>query len=276
MALSYAQLEGAWVQGGGNPAKAAIAAAIAMAESGGNPNSHNGNAGTGDNSYGLWQINMLGSMGPSRRAQYNLPNNEALFDPVTNARVAVAMSNNGQNWGPWTTFTRGAYLRYLQNGVAPDTTGLNGSGNFGSAIMGGDSSTNASLASFTDNTCVLGWSGLGGIFGSTGHFCLLTKSEMRALVGGMILGTGVVTMGVSAILLVLSFSSIPSGPKKAISGMLSAGKAVPTTTVSEPESEPKSSNVAGSGETVTTPPSKNLTSKLSLKMTALKALKFIL
>ena len=40
-----------------------IMAAIAMAESGSNAEAHNDNANTGDNSYGLWQINMLGSMG---------------------------------------------------------------------------------------------------------------------------------------------------------------------------------------------------------------------
>ena len=37
-----------------------IMARIALAESGGNPNAHNENAGTGDNSYGLWQINIIG------------------------------------------------------------------------------------------------------------------------------------------------------------------------------------------------------------------------
>src|SRR5215831_6757861 len=48
------------------------AVAVAMAESGGHPTSHNTNAGTGDNSYGLFQINMLGSLGPARMQQYHL------------------------------------------------------------------------------------------------------------------------------------------------------------------------------------------------------------
>lgn len=135
MGLSYAQLEGIWIQAGGDPAKAAVAAAVAMAESGGNPNSHNGNAGTGDDSYGLWQINMLGSMGPERRNRYNLPNNQALFDPVTNARVAVAMSGNGNDWGPWTTFTSGAYRRYLQGGVPPNMTASGAGGSAGNPAL---------------------------------------------------------------------------------------------------------------------------------------------
>lgn len=88
------------------------AVAIGMAESGGNPHSFNGNVRTGDQSYGLFQINMLGNMGPSRRAQYGLSSNDALFDPYQNARVAYAMSGGGKNWGPWSTYKSGAYRRY--------------------------------------------------------------------------------------------------------------------------------------------------------------------
>ncbi len=51
--------------------RARIAAAIALAESGGNSDAHNGNAATGDDSYGLWQINMIGAMGPARRVEFN-------------------------------------------------------------------------------------------------------------------------------------------------------------------------------------------------------------
>lgn len=80
-----------------------IAYAIAMAESGGNARAHNGRA--PDNSYGLFQINMLGDMGPARRRQYGLSSNEDLYDPLTNARVAYKMSNGGKNWQPWATYT---------------------------------------------------------------------------------------------------------------------------------------------------------------------------
>lgn len=68
-----------------------------------------------DLSYGLWQINMKGGLGPERRAKFGLSNNEALFDPATNARVMAALSENGKNWGPWSTFTRGpAKVKALQ------------------------------------------------------------------------------------------------------------------------------------------------------------------
>lgn len=90
-----------------------MAYAIMMAESRGNSHAHNTNARTGDNSYGLFQINMLGGMGPERRAAYHLANNDALFDPLTNAKVAYAMSNHGTNWSPWSTYKRGDYKKYL-------------------------------------------------------------------------------------------------------------------------------------------------------------------
>ncbi|MEW2498366.1 transglycosylase SLT domain-containing protein [Streptomyces nodosus] len=89
-----------------------MAYAIAMAESSGNARAHNGNAGTGDNSYGLFQINMLGGMGPERRKRYGLKSNDDLFDPLTNAKIAYAMSNGGKSWGPWSTYGNGMYKKY--------------------------------------------------------------------------------------------------------------------------------------------------------------------
>lgn len=73
---------------------------IAMRESGGNSGATNM---TGpDNSYGLWQINMKGALGPARLKQYGLKSNEDLYDPNINARVAFQMSGGGSNMSPWT------------------------------------------------------------------------------------------------------------------------------------------------------------------------------
>lgn len=100
----------------------AIAVAIALAESGGDTASHN--AIPPDDSYGLWQINMLGSLGPERRQRFGLTSNTQLYDPAVNARVMVALSNGGTNWKPWTTYTRGTYLLYMARGnAAANTTG---------------------------------------------------------------------------------------------------------------------------------------------------------
>lgn len=90
----------AYTAGLRNPAKLAMAVAIAEAESGGNPKSYNGKG--RDNSYGLWQINM--HPGAHTLAELGLSSNEQLFDPVTNARAMVKISGSGAHWGPWSTY----------------------------------------------------------------------------------------------------------------------------------------------------------------------------
>jgi murein DD-endopeptidase MepM/ murein hydrolase activator NlpD len=74
---------------------------IVMRESGGNPQAHNPNRRTGDDSYGLSQINMLGSMGPARRRQFGIQRNEDLLDPAVNARAMFQMSKGGKDFGAW-------------------------------------------------------------------------------------------------------------------------------------------------------------------------------
>jgi hypothetical protein len=74
---------------------------VAMKESNGRPMAHNRNSSTGDNSYGLFQINMIGSLGPNRLDKFDLNKNSDLFDPVTNAEIAFFMSNGGQDWSAW-------------------------------------------------------------------------------------------------------------------------------------------------------------------------------
>jgi hypothetical protein len=88
-----------------------IAVAVALAESGGRPDAHN--SVPPDNSYGLWQINMLGGLGPERRAQFHLHDNNQLLTPSVNARAAWAVSSHGTNWHPWSTYTNGAYRGHL-------------------------------------------------------------------------------------------------------------------------------------------------------------------
>jgi len=123
--LSDAQIAGAAKSAGFSGNSLVIAVAVALAESGGNANAHNP-VGL-DNSYGLWQINMYGSMGPARRKQFGLKSNSELFDPVTNAKAAYAISNGGKNWRPWTTYTSGKYLPYMSRARKaagnPDTSG---------------------------------------------------------------------------------------------------------------------------------------------------------
>lgn len=123
--LTDAQIAGVAKKAGFTGNALSMAVAIALAESSGYADNHNPIP--PDDSYGLWQINMLGAMGPERRKRFNLKSNTDLYNPDTNARVAYAMSNGGKNWGAWATYTGGKYLGYLPRARKaagnPDTSG---------------------------------------------------------------------------------------------------------------------------------------------------------
>ncbi len=78
-----------------------VAWAVVKKESNGRPLAFNGNVKTGDSSYGIFQINMIGGLGVARRDKYELNSNKDLFDPVVNAQIAYHMSNEGSNWSSW-------------------------------------------------------------------------------------------------------------------------------------------------------------------------------
>lgn len=78
-----------------------IAWALVMRESTARPKAHNGNSGTGDNSHGLFQINMIGSLGADRREKFDLASNDELFNPLRNAEIAYHMSGRGSDFGAW-------------------------------------------------------------------------------------------------------------------------------------------------------------------------------
>jgi hypothetical protein len=127
------------LEAGCPPNNAVIAAAVAQAESGGNASAHN--PVPPDDSYGLWQINMLGPLGPARRAQFGLTSNSQLYDPQTNARAMFAISGGCSRFTPWTTYTSGAYRQFLG---APQ-----GSGTGGYETGGEDSNSNPDPATVT-------------------------------------------------------------------------------------------------------------------------------
>jgi hypothetical protein len=94
---SLPYLERLWDAAGGPPGIAHLMAAIAMAESGGNPNAYNPSGASG-----LWQI--LGLPFPGNP-----------FNPLTNAAMAVAKYRS-QGLGAWVTYTSGAYRAFYDNG----------------------------------------------------------------------------------------------------------------------------------------------------------------
>ena len=113
---TYDFLRGQWFASDGPEQYADVAAAIALAESSGCQYALAGpvdirpvkechwNVTDGENSCGYWQINLRA------HPQYSAP---SIFDPATNAAAAVAISNHGTDFGPWTTYTSGAYRTYL-------------------------------------------------------------------------------------------------------------------------------------------------------------------
>lgn len=78
-----------------------VAWAIAKKESNGRPLAHNNNPNTGDNSYGIFQINMIGQLGLDRKEKFGIQKDSELFDPVTNAKAAFYMTARGTNFGSW-------------------------------------------------------------------------------------------------------------------------------------------------------------------------------
>ena len=78
---------------------------IAKRESNGRPLAYNGNRNTGDSSYGLFQINMIGNLGPERLEKFNLKSNKELFNPVTNAEITYYMTDGGTDWSSWKGMT---------------------------------------------------------------------------------------------------------------------------------------------------------------------------
>jgi hypothetical protein len=88
------------------------AAAIALAESGGDPNAYNletaAGAAPGQGSYGLWQIYR------TAHPEFAIEN---LNDPKTNASAAfTTYQEAGGSFRPWTTFKNGVYLAHVPSG----------------------------------------------------------------------------------------------------------------------------------------------------------------
>jgi hypothetical protein len=122
---TFRQLEELWIAAGGRVIAAPDAAAIALAESNGNPNAinHNNN---GSVDRGLWQINSVhGGL--------------STVDVRKNAEAAVRIYNqSGGSWSPWATYKSGAYASHLtpanvRSGVPLEKV-AEGKGIFGQSI----------------------------------------------------------------------------------------------------------------------------------------------
>ena len=190
--LTYAQLEGLWIKAGGPQPLAPVAAAIAEAESGGNPGAVNPNDNGGrQSSFGLWQISTGTHTPPS-------PN---WADPATNAQLAVAKYHGaGNTFSPWGTYDSGAYRAYLSPGTTADMN-----------VAGNPAALTAQLTAAQTQDCLVGFGGVPGsswindIFGSGGNvgsFCLLSRSQARGWIGAALLVGGTAGFAFAAGLLV--------------------------------------------------------------------------
>ena len=121
---SHADLEALWLLAGGSPASADTAAAIAEAESKGCLYAKAGPTDdrplkactyrktSKENSYSLWQVNRMA------HPQYTA---KELYTALGVAKAAVAISNGGANFKPWTTYVSGEYKQYLHAPVTSTT-----------------------------------------------------------------------------------------------------------------------------------------------------------
>lgn len=158
--LTFAQVENYWIQAGGNPQAAAMAAAVADASSGLNPAITRTNP-DGSTSVGLWLLPQNGSPPGST-------------DPLANARAAIQLSNNGTDWQQWCVTwsdnncgeNNGTYLGEGSNALAslgqrlsPASYNVIGSSPSGSGVSASSatasSTTTGSTTGSTSHTIVM-------------------------------------------------------------------------------------------------------------------------
>lgn len=186
MALTGPQLVKLAQDAGLDPARARIAAAIAIAESGGRPDAHNRNPGTKDDSYGLWQINLDPQvLDPAlRMRQIGITNPAELLDPATNARAMAQISSNGKSWTQWSTYNNA----FRPDGsVDPNSAFAKALGQLGttSTSDGGIVGAVTDIASTAGN---LAGDALGAV---TGVFDFVTGGWQQAVLKIVIVGAGV-------------------------------------------------------------------------------------
>lgn len=153
--LSRSDITKLAISAGFNSKDADIASAIAIAESGGNPNAHKG-PDAKDDSYGLWQINYLGALRADRTKRYGPP--EGLYDPAKNAKAAFDIYRRaGYTFRDWSTFKNGDYKKHLN-----DDTGAEAVANAPGAIADAATAVPNAISAFSNNLFKVG-SNIGGI-----------------------------------------------------------------------------------------------------------------
>lgn len=192
--MNFQQLESTWIQAGGTPGWAPLMAGIALAESGGTPHAVQKGQPYATTGWGLWQI----TPGDS---ESQVGTNNALLTPTKNAKAAIAkFASQGLTawrtdrvWDQWhaagsprkptAAMVRG-YLSAAGIGGGTDTTTTTTPG----TAKGGTQPTGEGGATDTlkSTTCAIKFPGVAGV----GSFCVLSKSNLRAIEGGLLVGAG--------------------------------------------------------------------------------------
>lgn len=197
-ALSFDQIRQLWISNGGNPTAAPIMAAIALAESGGRTDSLNNTPSTGDYSVGLWQINYFGPLAPGRTAAYGAPAALAA-DPNAQAKAAIALSGNGSNLYPWSTWKKGTAQQVLaaHGGNLPLLPTLSGAGTSNPVFGVTDDEGKITMPSVIPD---------------------LSRPFLRKVVGGAVLASGAIVALAGVFVLVGAGNRLP-GPLRAAQGL---------------------------------------------------------
>jgi hypothetical protein len=200
---TYAQLQGLWINAGGPAAAAPVAAAIALAESGGCTAALNltDNNGT-QTSVGLWQVSNGTHQYPASWAT-----------AAGNATEAVAKYKGASNtFSAWGTFVSGAYTAFLNPGTTPDTSVPSGSGTPAATLDSSASST---------STCAANWPSADLIVTSLGGGCMFSKAALRHVIGGALMVGGALIV-LPGVLVLVAFTFRATGAMRAVAGAAEA------------------------------------------------------
>jgi lysozyme-like protein len=199
--LSYSQLKGVWLTAAqgtqyATNAWASLMAAIAEAESSGNPTATNpyDNDGT-QTSWGLWQISLGNHEAPS----------PDWANPYENAQLAIGKLNT-QGLDAWGTYTSGAYQAFLSDKTSADLTAVTGpdAATEGALTAGSEAQVNCAwgLSLGSIDPSIGGYHPVGNI--SFGQVCILSNSQARAMIGTGLAVAGAVVLGLGVAVLAIT------------------------------------------------------------------------
>lgn len=240
--LTYDQVKQLWIDAGGNPAWAPVAAGLAYGESGWRTDAVNPNS----PDYGLWQLTYAGNLNERRRAMYGAPE-QLLQNPAAQAQAVVKeygpnlefvrigfggggdMSKADVFYQVWSAKTGGTLtpandadtLNWIGH-ILSDPRGGGAGGTLpnatGDAIAGGAVEGATTAADSTKHGCSVNPGG----FSVLGSGKIGTRCQIKALAGGLIVGVGV-TLVVTGAVLVAMQTGVGKSAANSVTGLVPGG-----------------------------------------------------